>query len=30
MTLASLCLILGAMFSFAILVLKIVEVARSK
>ena len=30
MTIAELCLILGALFAFATLVVKIIEVARSK
>jgi hypothetical protein len=30
MTLADLCLLLGAMFAFATLILKVVEVTRSK
>jgi hypothetical protein len=30
MTLANLCAVLGAMFAFAVLILKIVEVSRSK
>lgn len=30
MTLAEVCMILGALFAFAVLILKVVEVARSK